>query len=173
MRILVDATTLIALGTVGELDHLRAFDGDVAVPAEVRTEVTTEPAATNLDAAFESGLIDESPPVDGDFVQQARNVLDAADRNGDGRLVAEVLQAVERDRSIAIVSDDRRVRTVCRGLGATVTGTIGVIVRAVDEGLPPAAGKRLVRRIDDHGLHLTGELRDRADELIEDAADET
>ncbi|WP_254524428.1 DUF3368 domain-containing protein [Natrinema caseinilyticum] len=69
-----------------------------------------------------------------------------------------------------VVSDDRRVRTVARGLGATVTGTIGVIVRATEEGLPESDAKAIVRRLDEHGLHMTAELRDTANELVDEAA---
>lgn len=170
MRILVDATTVIALGSVGELDRLAVFDGDVEIPPEVRTEVTTEPAATNLESAFESELVDEPPGIADGYLERAMDILDESERNGDVRLVADVLRETEADRSIGVVSDDRRVCTVCRGFGATVTGTIGVVVRAVEDGLTASAGKALVRRIDDHGLHMTGELRERADELIDEAA---
>jgi hypothetical protein len=31
-------------------------------------------------------------------------------------------------------------------------------------------GKDLVRRVDSHGLHMTGELREKAYELVEEAA---
>lgn len=171
MRILVDATTAIALGSVGELERLSVFDGDIEIPPEVRAEVTTEPAATNLEFALESELFDASPSIDDDVLERAMDILDEAERNGDVRIVADVLRETEAGRSIGVVSDDRRVRTVCDGFSATVTGTIGVIVRAVEDGLSVSEGKALVRRVDDHGLHTTGELRERADELIEDAAD--
>ncbi|WP_254864762.1 DUF3368 domain-containing protein [Halovivax gelatinilyticus] len=72
---------------------------------------------------------------------------------------------------MAIVADDRRLRTVADGLGATVTGTIGVIVRAVEEGLPKADAKTILRDVDSHGLHLTAELRETAVELIEAAGE--
>ena len=72
---------------------------------------------------------------------------------------------------MGVVSDDRRVRTVARGLGATVTGTIGVLVRAVEEGLSEADAKTIVRRLDDYGLHMTAELRAGAIDLIESAAE--
>lgn len=47
--VLVDATTLIALGTVGELGHLTGLDGEIVVPPAVHDEVTTEPARANLE----------------------------------------------------------------------------------------------------------------------------
>lgn len=170
MRILVDATAVIALGSVGELDRLAVFDGDVEIPPEVRTDVTSEPAATNLESALESRLFDAPPQITDDSLERAMDVLAESERNGDVRLVADVLRETEADRSIGVVSDDRRVRTVCRGFGATVTGTIGVVVRAVEDGLSASEGNTLVRRIDDQGLHMTGELRERADDLIDEAA---
>ena len=75
------------------------------------------------------------------------------------------------DPPVAVVSDDRRVRTVAEGLGATVTGTSGVVVRtAVEYELAAKEAKTLVRRIDSGGPHPTGGLREEADGLIEAAA---
>lgn len=170
MKILVDATTAIALGSVGEIELLSTFDGTIIVPPEVVSEVTTEPAATALDR-FRSAAHTSEATLDTDYIGQAMGILDEPNRTGDVRLVADVLAATDRGRPIAIASDDRRVRTVTRGLGATVTGTIGVVVRAVENGMAPDDGKALVRRIDENGLHMTGELRDRADELIDAAGD--
>lgn len=53
-----------------------------------------------------------------------------------------------------------------------VTGTIGVVVRAVHGGLAPAPATELGRRIDAHGLHLTGDRREGADEPIDKAVDD-
>jgi hypothetical protein len=55
----------------------------------------------------------------------------------------------------------------CRG------DDIGVVVRAVEEGLDAEDGKELVRRLDEHGLHMTGELRATAERLVEEAGEET
>ena len=167
-RILVDATTLIALGTAGRLDLLTCFDGQLSLHTAVTDEVTTQPAKENL-RQFEADV--ELPDVDSpdlDWRKRARELLGENEDNGDVVLVAAVLSA---DGDVALVSDDRRVRTVARGLGATVTGTIGVVVRAVTEdALTSDEAKTLVRELDAHGLHMTGELREKADELIDDAA---
>jgi len=42
-RIYMDATTLIALGTIGELALLESFDGTPVVLPSIRDEVTTSP----------------------------------------------------------------------------------------------------------------------------------
>ena len=156
MRIYVDATTLIALGTVDELDLLHCFDGNIVIPPAVREEVTTEPARSALTRFYERDGSNKSEKPDATTIEDARSILGDDEVTGDVQLVAAIL---ERDGNVAIVSDDRRVRTVARGLGARVTGTIGVVVRAVEEGLPATDANALVDRIDDHGLHMTGELR--------------
>jgi predicted nucleic acid-binding protein len=170
MRILLDATTLIGLGTVGELDRLTNFDGDLVCCPAVRDEVTTEPARTNLERFCEVRDVRTDYPSDGPHLEQARQLLDEETLTGDVQIVAACLAGLDANEPMALVSDDRRLRTVADGLDVTVTGTIGVVVRAVEEGLSPSAGKDLVRQLDEHGLHMTAELRERADELIDEAA---
>jgi predicted nucleic acid-binding protein len=170
--VVVDATTLIALGRVGELDLLSNFDGRLVAATRVRREVTTEPASTNLDGFCET-TCEVSEPED-PYLQEARSIMDEAVVTGDVAVIGHVLMHTDgnSDENVAVVSDDRRVRTIAEGLGADVTGTVGVVVRAVHEGMAPETAKDLIRRLDDHGLHMTGELRETAYRLVEDAAEE-
>jgi len=168
--VLVDATTLIALGSVGRVDLLAHFDGSVLVPEQVADEVTTEPAETNMSAFLVDDQKWDSGNVPRGYIQQATEML-GDDITGDTQIIAGTLRFQDAGRSVAVVSDDRRVRTVARGLGATVTGTVGVIVRAVHEGMAADDAKDLIRDIDSHGLHMTGELRENAFNLIDAAAD--
>lgn len=174
MEVYVDATALVALGRVDELELLAGFDSDVLIPNAVYREVTTEPAKTNLDVRIHSHehsffLVGQNS----EYIEKACDILDVDADVGDAWLVADVLYHGDVDEAVAVVSDDRRVRTVARGLGATVTGTIGVVVRNVADGdLTADEAKTLVRRIDSHGLHMTGELRERTDELIDEAAED-
>lgn len=170
-RIYLDATTLIALGTVGELSLLESFDGTVVVLPTIRDEVTTEPARTNLERLCDRDEIETTSPTVELDDERAMELLDESEMNGDIRIVAAVLAHLEADDGVAIVSDDRRLRTVADGLGATVTGTIGVIVRAVEADLSEDDAKAIVRRVDEHGLHMTAELRAHAEELIEAATE--
>ncbi|RLM71399.1 hypothetical protein DVK05_01260 [Halorubrum sp. Atlit-8R] len=169
-RIFLDATTLIVLGTIGELEQLTSFSGTLVVLPTVQREVTTEPAQTNLSRFIAQDAVATADPVVQDRVEQAKEVLGEVEQNGDVSLIAAVLAYTAEERPVGVVSDDQRVRTTARGLGATVTGTVGVIVRAVEEGLDREAAHDLVRRIDSHGLHMTGTLREKADELIDEAA---
>jgi len=172
-RIFLDATTLIALGTIGELKQLTRFTGELVILPAVKNEVTTEPAQTNLRRFVDQYAVETTDPAAQDRVQQAKEVLGENEQNGDVSLIAAVLAYTAADRPVGVVSDDQRVRTTARGLGATVTGTVGVIIRAVKEGLDREEAYTLVRRIDSHGLHMTGELREKAYSLIDTAAEST
>lgn len=172
-QIVCDAPTLIALGTIGELEHLTSFSGDCVVLPAVQSEVTTEPAQTNVSRFIERYEVATTDPVVDAHLQQAQAVLGEEDTNGDVYLIAAVLGYTADDRPVGIVSDDRRVRTTARGLGAVVTGTVGVVVRAVEDGLDRAKAHTLVNRLDSHGLHMTGSLREKAHALIDDAAEST
>jgi len=148
---------------------LGRFDGDPVVLPAVSAEVTTEPARTALERWREAASIRSEPPIDLE-PNRGRAVLGDADVSADAWLLAAVLAHAEQP--VGLVSDDRRLRTVARGLGATVTGTIGVVVRALETGVSAADGTQLIRRLDEHGLHMTAELRATAIDLVEQAATE-
>jgi len=165
-RIYVDATTLVSLGQVGELDLLTAFDGTTVIPSAVRDEVTTEPARTNLSRFLQEEDVGTGPS-ETDWTDEAIDILAAPDPTSGVRIIEGVLAATDDGDPadtphVGVVSDDRRLRTVAKGFGAEVTGTFGVVVRAAsaDKYFSPDQAKRIVRRIDSHGLHLTGELRE-------------
>lgn len=177
-RVFVDPTTLVDLGQVGEIDHLTAVDGDLVVPDAVAAEVTTDPAATNLDRFLADSPV-ETGPCETDWTDEAMEVLGVADPTSEVRILEGVLAATDAAGGTAgsddegdggdappagLVSEDRRLRTLAEGFGATVTGTFGVVVRAASEDkyISATQAKRIVRRIDSHGLHLTGEMREQA-----------
>jgi predicted nucleic acid-binding protein len=163
MRVYIDATTLIALGNVGELDLLKNFDGELTVLPAVRREITTEPARSNVKRFAETDRVRTEESEYEEYVSTACDALGEGKVNGDVQIVAGVLAHDD----VAVVSDDRRVRTVSEGFGATVTGTVGVVVRAVDEGMSADEAKEIIRRVDEHGLHMTAELRETAYRLID------
>lgn len=163
-RIYVGPTTLYDLGQVGELDLLTALDGELVVPDPVAAEITVEPARTALDRFLDEE--DVTTALDEGELDRARQVLDVEDVTASVAVVAGILAHVDsEDRTaVAVVSEDRRLRSLATGFGASTTSSFGVVVRAAlsDSSLKPGHVKRIVRRIDSHGLHMTGELRERA-----------
>jgi len=161
--ILVGPTVLYELGMVGELDLLGAFNGDLVVPEAAIAEVDVEPARTNVERFLDEGEV--ATVVDtGGFEGDARALLGVEELTADAALVAAVLAARDRGEDVALVSDDRRLRAIADGLGATVTGTFGTVARAASEDkyFPTSQAKRVVRRTDSHGLQMTGRLREQA-----------
>jgi predicted nucleic acid-binding protein len=172
-RILADATVLIALGQIGELDLLTCLNGGISVVPKVESEVTTEPANTNLENFLDHHELPHVTRINAKGTEpeytEAKQILGENEVNGDVQILTTILTDEEHD-NFGVISDDQRVRTVSRRLGATVTGTVGIITRAVDErNMTVDEGKDLVRRVDSHGLHMTGELREKAYRLVEKA----
>lgn len=161
--ILVDATTLYELGQVGELDLIGSFEGTVVVLDTVASEVTVEPAATNLERFLDEYDVTTALDID-TFEADAMALLDTDERTSDVVLVAALLAGREREEDVALVSGDKRLRAIADGLGATVTSTFGVVVRATadDKYFSTTQAKRVIRRTDHHGVQMTGTLRERA-----------
>ncbi|WP_158854874.1 hypothetical protein [Halorhabdus sp. CUG00001] len=164
-RIFVGPVPLVDLGIVGETKLLGAFDGDIVVPQLVAEAVSTEPAKTNLAKFVDDGGA-TIEPIDTEYAEQAQTIVGVSEPVVESRLLEPILAAMDGDEASAIglVTDDRPFRTIADGLGATVTGTFGVVVRAASEDkyLKTTQAKRIARRIDSHGLHLTGALRAQA-----------
>lgn len=166
-RIYVGPGPLVDLGTVGETTLLGAFDGEIVIPEMVARDVSTEPARTNMEKFVHDGGATREA-IETDHSERAMEILGVSEPVAESRLLEPVLAAMDdppdHEPVIGLVTDDRRLRTVAEGLRATVTGTFGTVVRATSEDryLKTTQAKRIVCRIDSHGLHLTGELRAQA-----------
>lgn len=160
--ILVDATPLYNLGQIGELELLGAFGGRLHIPETVAAELTVEPAATNLERFSEDAEV--VTERDGTRIADAQALLGVEETTSDVVVVAALLGARDRGDAVTFVSDDTRLRAIADGLGAVVTGSFGVVVRAsvADKYFTTTQAKRVLRRMDHHGLQLTGTLRERA-----------
>lgn len=163
-RIYVGPTVLYAMGQIGELSLLTHLDGQIVIPESVQAEVDSEPAQTAL-AEFVDDE-DVSTAVPSRALERAKSMLDTEHETHEAVILAGVLAHRDGDdrTAVAVLSEDTHLRALARGLGSTVTSSYGVVARAAieDKYLSPAAAKRIIRRTDKHGLHMTGELRERA-----------
>ena len=176
--LLVDASVCITLADVGAFDLLDGLRGDVVVPGAVCDEVTDNPARDELDTAIEDGWIAvEDPDVDaarraaahlGVEDSLAAGESDTAAASGDVALLAAVM---ERDRAV-VVSDDRPLRETCKALSIPVSGSPGVVTRAVERGELDAEDARgLLYAMDEVGARLSATLVRRAERLIDAAVE--
>lgn len=72
-----------------------------------------------------------------------------------------------------VVTDDKPLQKTCKALGVPLSGSIGVVVAAVErDAIEPAEAKRLLIAMDEVGARLSARLLRKAERLIDEAADE-
>jgi uncharacterized protein len=136
----VDASALIVLEKIGQLELLPALYAPVLAPPVVVQEFGTAPP----------WLIVVAPtalsPLEADVLRPVA-----------GRGEAEAI-ALARERSVAVVLDDRQARGVARRLGVPLLGTVGVLLRAKRAALVPAVAP-LLEALDAAGFRLGPAVR--------------
>ena len=183
--VLIDASVFIALSQVGESKLLAYLSGQIAVPKQIKREITDEPASSILEDQIDSGRIEvvEVPsnlktatkhlgkPVS---EEELEGHLSAT---GDRALLALALSVEEGSEiadKVVVVSDDKPLRKTCMTLSIPVSGSIGVLIRAVEHGaLEPEEAKEKLYALDDVGARLSASLIRRAEGLIDEAAEDS
>jgi predicted nucleic acid-binding protein len=191
-RLFVDASVFITLAETDYVDLLDALDGEVVVPRAVAEEIVDEPAASHLDAANDDWLsiadavectsmetvehaashlgIDptDSGPGPTDSGSEPTGSGSELDFEGDVALLAFGTAA----ENPVVVTDDKPLRDACKALSVPLSGSIGVLVAAVERGrLDPDEAKEALVAMDEVGARLSARLLRRAEKLVEQAAE--
>ena len=131
-RLLVDASTLIALASCGRLSLLRDIAKTVTTTAAVASEVLVDrPGAAAVRAAIDSGWI-KVIGADGDVAGLGR---------GEAGLI------VSAKAGDVVVLDDRAARLEAKSRGVAIIGLLGLIVHGARTGKVKRSDAR--RAIDD------------------------
>ena len=175
-RALVDASVLITLTDIGSVDLLAGLDGDVVVLRAIAEEVTVEPATTWLEVAEENGWITRGTVSPGcskiPEVFQAAIHLGREPRERIAGDIALLAAALQSDDPVVVVTDDKPLRKTCNALSVPVSGSIGVLITAVERGeLAPDAAKDALVSMDEVGARLSARLLRKAERLIDEAAE--
>lgn len=185
--LLVDASAFIILAEVGACDLLYSLDRAVLVPGPVSDEIVDDPAASELERASDEGdlLVPYSRPIRDPHVESYQRAAEhlgrempsveeyAADNpdpdwSGDVALLADALNRYDDG---VVVTDDKPLRKTCKALSIPVSGSIGVLIRAVERGeLTANEAKENLYAMDEVGARLSASLVRRAARLIDDAA---
>lgn len=157
-RTLADASSLIALAEVGELDLLRDALGEVTVPETVLDEAVA-PDTAGADAlrdAVDAGWIEVLPDPDQEGT---------ADPLGLDPGEASLFQLAQPGD--ALLLDEREARRFADASGFPYTGVLGLVVGAVRAGrVGPERGSAVVRKLARSDFRMTTALYDWALEEI-------
>ena len=130
MLIVSDTTPILSLLKAGRLELLQMLFGVVAIPRAVYDELTRHPAYRD-----EADVVAQS-----DFLE----VCELADRRVAAELLkrerldegeSEAIALAEERHADVLLMDERRGRRAAEKRGIRITGTIGVLLYAYDEGL--------------------------------------
>jgi predicted nucleic acid-binding protein len=123
LKVVCDASTLIALAQIGQLEILARTDARVMIPREVYEEVVVrgvgKPGATEV---REASWIETSEVTDHSMVARFRAVLHAGESEA-------IVLAKEIDADL-IILDDGEARDTARSEGLSVVGLLAFLVMA-------------------------------------------
>jgi len=130
--VIVNTTPIIALALIGQLHLLQHLYDEVLIPPAVRAEVLAGgPSGIGVAELQEANWIRTVPLQD----PRRADLLSDLDRGE-----AEVIALAQELNADLVIIDERLARRHARRLGMTLTGTLGVLLRAKERGLVPAVG---------------------------------
>lgn len=148
--IICDTSVWLYLGRVGQIDLLRQL---------YPTVYTTETVCWELDNGRLSRADTPDPRLFSwiRIVQPEPQELNDLPANRLGPGERSVLAYAHRHQLQVVGLDDRQARNMAQRLGLSVTGTLGVLLRAKEAGLIPTI-RPMLRSIQDEGFHVSEEL---------------
>jgi predicted nucleic acid-binding protein len=155
-RVVVNTTPIIALALIGQLDLLQHLYGEVVIPPAVQREVLAgvppqSGVAELKDARWLRAIALQDP--------QRADLLADLDRGE-----AEVIALAQELGADLVIIDERLARRHAERIGLTLTGTLGVLLRAKERGFVRAIGP-LMEDLRRGGIRLSDRLVQEALEL--------
>lgn len=146
-RVIVNSTPLIVLCNVGKLEILRTLYTEITIPEAVFAEVTKKE-----DSACQ--IVKKSL----DWIR-IEKILSPSDKKmyqaklHDGEVEVMIL-AQEGIRADLVVLDDNAAKKTAKYLGLTVTGTLGILLKAKKAGIIPALAP-VLKEIKKNGFYIS------------------
>jgi len=138
--VISDASPLIALADIEELEILQLLYQRIVITDIVRSEIHAD--------------LPEWIEVSTEYDQKQLQILELELDKGEASAIALALENPES----RIILDESKGRSVAKRLGLKVTGTLGIIIKAKDDGLIDS-GKRILEKLEKHGFWLSEKLK--------------
>lgn len=159
-RVIVNSTPLIVLCKIGKLDILKKLYGEIVIPQAVFSEVTAK-----KDSACRQIREKEWIHVEQITDQSDKKMYRAKLHDGE---VEVMILAQEMPKADLVIIDDNAAKKTAKYLGLTVTGTIGILLRAKEAGIIENVSP-VILEMKQRGFYISAELEEivlkKADEL--------
>lgn len=149
--VVVNNTPLVAFWSLGRFDLFPALLGEVWIPPAVHGEFLA------ADFALRQADLEKAPWLRVMPLAEPRRALSYV---GLDRGEAEVLALAEEHDARLVVIDERRARQLARRMGFDLTGTLGLLLLAKEEGLLTSVAESIAA-LEVAGLHLSRSLVER------------
>lgn len=157
MIVISDTTPIISMMKAGQLELLEKLFGAVYIPSAVYRELTENKAfSEELKMVKESEFLYVGEVVNEKYVTILRNFtgLDAGE--------SEAIVLADEMCSDVLLMDEHKGRQVARKMGITITGTIGILTYAFDEGLLTQEDvEECIERLKESGIRISEKLYQR------------
>ena len=150
--VVADASTLIGLSRIGQLNLLLDLYGEVLIPQAVYNEVAREPKHGSQKIKRAKYLTVEKV-TDRKMVELFLGHL--------GRGEAEVLTLSKEKKAELILIDEKKARKAARRAGFEVVGVLGLLLAAKNRALIPAV-KPFIEKLSKQGFRLSKKVTERA-----------
>lgn len=142
--VVANNTPLVALWVLGCLDLLRDLYGEVLIPRAVHAEFLA------AEHTLRQAALDQTPWIKPTKLQNPQRTLAYI---GLDQGEAEVLALAEERAARLVIIDELKGRRYAKRLKLPLTGTLGLLLLAKEEGLIPALAP-LVDKLQNAGLYL-------------------
>jgi predicted nucleic acid-binding protein len=146
--VVVNSTPLVAFWSIGRLDVLRGLFREIMIPPAVRDEFLSTEKETRRKTLHDESWI---------RVVALENQNRAAVYAGLDEGEAQVLVLAEEQNASLVLIDERKARRYAERLKLPLSGTLGVLLLAKEEGIIPSISP-LLKAIQEAGLYLHEEL---------------
>ena len=151
-KVIVNSTPIISLSKAGCLYLLKELYGQVSIPTAVKEEVTRK--NDSVKAELENSEWIHVEPVTN---SASKSMYKAKLHDGE---VEVMILAQEYEGDHLVIIDDGSARRTADYLGLTLTGTIGVLIKAKEKGLINAV-MPFIAKMEKQGIFFSDELKAR------------
>jgi len=149
-----DSSTLIHLAKIGRLHLLREFHKKIFIAPAVWKEVVQEgrdwPGSSEVEQGRQAGWIEVVDPTNQTLIHFLRKDL----HEGESETIALAVEGMPE----IVFLDESEARRIAKVYGFNITGVIGILIRAKQEGLIPSLREELDKLRNEAGFWIGDDI---------------